>query len=264
MTSRYFLFIFHNQNKPEISSSHGIQYEQIPVSPRESLHRPHSSLEKSPTVIQLQSRNTSIDDRSSPIINRPLRRPGLTAYVKDKNVRTQAYNAWGNGAYSTDRITSRVLESYRQQKPPVSQTDRGIRVVQQHTAHKSSNSIYNNMENKQVVHTAVVRSQPAYQQSSYQQKQVPIAESPPPSSSSSIQMPYVPNPEISYDKGDYEGHENESDLSDPEQEDIEEIENDKNCRYAKNVDNPNEGVFVRAKGTLYRARKCPQVIPFQH
>ena len=30
-------------------------------------------------------------------------------------------------------------------------------------------------------------------------------------------------------------------------------------RYAKNVDNPNEGVFVRCKGTLYRARKCPQV-----
>lgn len=29
-------------------------------------------------------------------------------------------------------------------------------------------------------------------------------------------------------------------------------------RYAKNVDNPNEGVFVRCKGTLYRARKCPQ------
>ena len=33
-------------------------------------------------------------------------------------------------------------------------------------------------------------------------------------------------------------------------------------RYAKNVDNPNEGVFVRCKGTLYRARKCPQVTLF--
>ena len=127
------------------------------VQNRESLvNRQNGAMEKSPTVIQLQSRNTSIDGRSSPGMNRPIRRPGLTAYVKDRSVRNQAYNAWGNGAYSTDRITSRVLESYRQQKPAVSQTDRAIRTNQHHTNQKS---LYNIIENKQVVHTAVVRSQ---------------------------------------------------------------------------------------------------------